>query len=289
MSGDLGELAPSPRPRSGPPPGKPDKTQRVVRGVGEALITLGMVVLLFVVYEVYITDLISAGKQREAAAELDDRWSDPTIGGGEERQDHFGQFGEGEGFAKMHIPKFGADFHFTVVEGTTAPSLEIGPGHYTDTAYPGEPGNFSVAGHRVGKGAPFNDINLIESCDAIVVETQYTWFVYRMVPLEEEKAGWAQGKGKDPRCEGVLLGGVYEGLVGQRIVLPTNGDVIAPIPTDPTSTASAGESASLLTLTTCHPRFSDKERLIVHSVLTNEYPKDPSKPDWRPPAFEEIT
>ncbi|HEX2129955.1 MAG TPA: class E sortase [Actinophytocola sp.] len=285
ISGDLGDLVPSPRPRARP--AKRDRTQTVVRGFGEALITLGMVVLLFVVYEVYVTDLISAGKQREAAAELDDRWSDPTIGGGE-RQDHYGDFAEGQGFAKMYVPKFGADFHFTVVEGTTAASLEIGPGHYTDTAYPGEPGNFSVAGHRVGKGAPFNDINLIESCDAIVVETRFSWFTYRMVPLEEEKAGWAEGKGKDPRCEGVApLGGAYEGLVGQRIVLPTNGGVIAPVPGNPEASPSAGEMAAMMTLTTCHPRFSDKERLIVHAVLTEELDKDPNKPDLRPAALEE--
>lgn len=257
-----------------------------MRTVGEVLITLGMVVLLFVVYEVYITDLLSAGKQREATAQLDDRWHDePTD---QQRADHFEGLGEGDGFAKMYIPAFGADFEFTIVEGTTAESLEVGPGHYTDTAYPGQPGNFSVAGHRVGKGAPFNDINLIQSCDAIVVETQYSWFTYRMVPLEEEKAGWAQSKGKDPRCAKVTpLGGPYEELVGQEIVLPTNGGVIAPVPHQPGVTASSGEMVSLMTLTTCHPRFSDKERLIVHAVLTDQLPKDPSRPNERPAALQE--
>lgn len=289
ISGDLGDLVPSPRPRPGPAPEPPDRVRTTVRTIGEVLITLGLVVLLFVVYEVYWTDLVSAGKQREAAAQLDDRWHDRSTAD-PQRVDHFEGLGEGDGFAKMYIPVFGADFEFTIVEGTTEESLEVGPGHYPDTAYPGQPGNFSVAGHRVGKGAPFNDINLIQSCDAIVVETQYSWYVYRMVPLEEEKAGWAEGKGKDPRCRGVgPMGDEYAEVVGQRIVLPQNRGVIAPIPGRPGVTPSSGEMAAMMTLTTCHPRFSARERLIVHAVLTDQWAKDPSKPDERPAELEEIS
>jgi sortase (surface protein transpeptidase) len=284
ISGDLGDLIPSPRPRTRIPPApKPDPFRTAVRTFGEVLITLGLVVLLFVVYEVYWTDVVSAGKQRDATAALDDRWGT----GADARQDHFDGLGEGDGFAKMYIPAFGADYHFTIVEGTTAASLEIGPGHYTHTAYPGEPGNFSVAGHRVGKGAPFNDINLINSCDAIVVETRNNWFVYRALPKEEEKDGWAEGKGKEAHCKGVsVLGGAYSDVIGQQIVRPTNGSVVAPVPGSDTA-PSAGEQASLMTLTTCHPRFSDKERLIVHAVLVRQFPKDPAKPDWTPKELKE--
>jgi sortase (surface protein transpeptidase) len=211
----------------------------VVRTIGEVLITLGLVVLLFVVYEVYWTDLISAGKQRDATSVLDNEWKQKTDD--PQRQDHFTGLGEGDGFAKMYIPSFGADYHFTVVEGTTAASLEIGPGHYTHTAYPGEAGNFAVAGHRVGKGAPFNDINLIGSCDAIVVETQNNWFVYRALPKEEEKAGWAENKGKEAKCKGVsVLGGPYKNVVGQQIVTPSDGLVVAPVPGSSTA-PSTGE------------------------------------------------
>jgi sortase A len=285
ISGDLGDLIPSPRPRPRAPalPRK-DPVRTAVRTFGEVLITLGLVVLLFVVYEVYWTDVVSAGKQRDAAAALDDRWgtdADP------QRQDHFTGLGEGDGFAKMYIPAFGADYNFTIVEGTTAASLEIGPGHYTHTAYPGEPGNFSVAGHRVGKGAPFNDINLINSCDAIVVETANNWFVYRALPKEEEKATWAESRAAEPRCKGVsVLGGAYSDVIGQQIVRPSNGSVVAPVPGSDV-VPSVGEQAALMTLTTCHPRFSDKERLIVHAVLVRQAPKDPAKPDWTPEELKE--
>jgi len=267
-----------------PAPPRKDPVRTAVRTFGEILITLGLVVLLFVVYEVYWTDLISAGKQRDATSALDNNWktkADP------ERQDHFQGLGEGDGFAKMYIPAFGADYHFTIVEGTSAADLEIGPGHYKNTAYPGQPGNFAVAGHRVGKGAPFNDINLINSCDAILVETQNNWFVYRALPKAEEKAGWAEGKGKEGRCKGVeVLGGPYEDVVGQQIVSPSDGLVIAPVPGSSTA-PSPGEQASLMTLTTCHPRFSDKQRLIVHAVLVKQWQKDPAKPNWTPPELKE--
>nr|WP_311771135.1 class E sortase [Actinophytocola algeriensis] len=251
-----------------------------MRTFGEVLITLGIVVLLFVVYEVYWTDVISAGKQKDATTALDDKWQ-------QEREEHFTGLGEGDGFAKMYIPAFGADYHFTIVEGTTAASLEIGPGHYTQTAYPGQSGNFAVAGHRVGKGAPFNDINLINSCDAIVVETADNWFVYRALPKEEEKAGWAEGRGSEAQCKGVsVLGGPYENVIGQQIVPPTDGSVIAPVPGSDV-VPSAGEQAALMTLTTCHPRFSDKERLIVHAVLVKQWQKDPGKQGWTPPEMKE--
>ncbi|MBM7771058.1 sortase (surface protein transpeptidase) [Actinokineospora baliensis] len=271
-------------------PGGGDAVRTVVRGIGELLITAGLVVLLFVVYEVYVTDIVSAGKQQDATSALDTEWNDTAPAAPEQqRVERFDGLGEGSGFAKMYIPSFGADYSFTIIEGTTDRSLEIGPGHYKGTAYPGEPGNFAVAGHRVGKGAPFNDIDLLNSCDAIVVETRYSWFVYRMLPKKDEVGGWATGKGTDPRCQGVApLGGPYDGVVGQQIVNPSQGEVIAPIPGH-RDAPSVGERATLLTLTTCHPRFSDRQRLIVHAVMVKQWAKDPTKPGETPPELKETS
>lgn len=270
-----------------PRPARRDPVRTTVRTVGEVLITLGVIVLLFVIYEVYWTDLVSAGKQREATAALDDRWQTGTQD--PERVDHFDGLSEGDGFAKMYIPAFGPDYHFTIVEGTTEKSLEVGPGHYLDTAYPGEPGNFAVAGHRVGKGAPFNDINLIDSCDAILVETKNSWYVYRMVPKREQKADWASVKAGNPKCANVnVLGEPYGDVVGQEIVTPNQGSVIAPIPHQPDSIGgNAGGQAALMTLTTCHPKFSDRQRLIVHAVLDVQIPKDQLPAGEPPPQMRE--
>ncbi len=276
--------------RPGGPGRAADPVRTAIRTAGEVLITAGLVVLLFVVYEVYVTDLVSAGKQREATTVLDDRWktADPTAD--PERVEKFQGLAEGAGFAKMYVPAFGADYAFTVLEGTTEKTLEVGPGHYQGTAYPGEPGNFAVAGHRVGKGAPFNDVDLLGSCDAVVVETRYSWFVYRVLPKTDEVAGWAAGKGADPRCRGVApLGGPYAQVVGQQVVSPAQGSVIAPVPGQPGAESSVGEQATLLTLTTCHPRFSDRQRLIVHAVMVQEWAKDPAKPGETPPELKETS
>ncbi|GAA3860400.1 hypothetical protein GCM10022243_28090 [Saccharothrix violaceirubra] len=257
-----------------PPPPPPDgPVRKTIRAFGELLITAGLVVLLFVVYEVYVTDLISAGKQEDATTALDQQWDSNTVEADPQRQAQYDLI-SGQAFAKMYIPVFGVDYKFSIVEGTTDPDLQIGPGHYVGTALPGQPGNFAVAGHRVGKGAPFNDLDLLSSCDAIVVETQTQWFVYRMLPTSKEAAGWAEGKGRSARCAGVTpLQGDYSRTVGQEIVTPHQGEVINTVPHvdgDP-----AGDKLPLMTLTTCHPRFSDKQRLIVHAVFVKGYDKKP--------------
>ena len=273
-------------PLESPPPPK-DTARRVVRTFGELFITTGLVILLFVVYEVYWTDLISAGKQNQATSSLDGQWKDQDTVGGQQRGTHY-NLAEGQGFAKIYVPALGADYHFTIVEGTTDTDLDIGPGHYVGSALPGQPGDFAVAGHRVGKGAPFNDLDLISSCDAIVVETETDWFVYRMLPTTDEVAGWAAGKGAQPQCKGVApLGGAYAGLVGQETVLPSQGDVIAPVPHKADLNLPAGQQVSLMTMTTCTPKFSASHRLILHTVLTNQYAKDPKQPDKAPPELKE--
>ncbi len=233
-----------------------DPARTALRGVGELLLTVGLVVLLFVFYEAYVTNWSSAQKQREATTELDDTWRN-----GREPVDRAVQ---GAGIAKMYIPAFGPDFVFTVLEGTDQDTLAAGPGHYQGSASPGELGNFSVAGHRVGKGAPFNSLDLLSSCDAIVVETADRWYVYRVMPLLGESTGWAAGKGTQPQCRGVEpLTGRYANVVGKTIVLPKKVQVIASVPGQP----GRVPVSRLITLTTCHPQFSASQRLIVHGVL----------------------
>ena len=248
--------------RSPPPRGRADPVRTSVRVLGELLLTAGLMVLLFVFYEVYVTDWTSALKQRQATAALDDTWRNGR--GVVDRPV------KGAGIAKMYVPAFGPDFVFTVLEGTDQDVLAIGPGHYQGTALPGQLGNFGVAGHRVGKGAPFNSLDLLSSCDAIVVETVDRWYVYRVLPVQGESDGWATGKGTQPQCRGVQpLSGHYADVVGKTIVLPGQVDVIAPVPGQP----GRAPANRLITLTTCNPQFSAAQRLIVHGVLVASYRK----------------
>ncbi len=276
-------------PRSTRPPAVGGRGGKVFRTVGELCLTAGMVVLLFVVYEVYVTNIFSAQKQSTATQALNKEWD--TVGSG--RNAHY-NVTDGQGIAKMFIPALGVDYQFTIIEGTTQADLAIGPGHYTGTALPGQPGDFAVAGHRVGEGAPFNDLDLVQPCDAIVVETQADWYVYRMLPLASQRNGW--NPAANPLCNGpdgdakvVPLTGEYSQTNGQEIVLPTEGDVIAPVPHYPYTNLSSGQEASLMTMTTCHPKFSDKQRMILHAVLVKDWQKDPAHPNNAPPELKETS
>lgn len=272
-----------------PPAAAGGKGRNVVRTLGEVCLTAGLVVLLFVVYEVYVTNIFSAQKQTNATQALNKQWD--TVGA--DRTTHF-NVADGQGIAKMFIPALGVDYQFTIIEGTTQADLAIGPGHYTGTALPGQPGNFAVAGHRVGEGDPFNDIDLVQPCDAIIVETQSDWYVYRMLPLANQRNNW--NPASNPLCNGPdgdakvqPLGGEYSQTNGQEIVLPSEGDVIAPVPHYPYTNLSSGQEVSLMTMTTCNPKFSDAQRLIVHSVLVKDWQKDPAHPNYTPPELKETS
>mgnify|MGYP002711932194 CR=1 FL=1 len=52
------------------------------------------------------------------------------------------------------------------------------------------------------------------------------------------------------------------------------------------STAVEPSVGGLVTLTTCHPQFSNAERLIIHAVRTDEQPKDPGA--GLPAAIKEV-
>ena len=123
---------------------------------------------------------------------------------------------------------------------------------------------------RIGKGSPFNSLDLLSSCDAIVIETVDHWYVYRVLPLQGESIGWAAGKGTQPQCRCVEpLSGRYANVVGKTIVLPQQVQTIAAVPGQP----GRVPVNRLITLTTCHPQFSASQRLIVHGVLVASYRK----------------
>lgn len=243
----------------------PRRTRAVTAGraVAELLLTAGVVVLLFASYELVGTDWAAARGQEAAAARLDRSWAGPTGTASPPPA-------VGEPVVRLHVPRFGAGWSRVVLEGTGPDVLARGPGHYTGTARPGEVGNVALAGHRVGSGGPFGSADRLRSCDPIVLEGRDGWSVYRVLPLVEEVAGWSAGPGRRPQCAGVgPPAGVYAGTVGQEIVRPTQVEVIAPVPHRP----GAAPSVPLLTLTTCHPPFSARERLVVHAVLVRTVPR----------------
>jgi len=261
-----------------------DLARTVARGLGQTLITVGLVALLFVGYELWVTDLLSAREQDQLAEEIQQQWADaPTVtppqtapaDGSPEPAPAPAPAPEpppapievavGQPFAVLHIPRLGADWQRVVVEGTAQVQLAQGPGHYIGTAMPGEQGNVSLAGHRVGHGAPFLDLDRMQPGDPVVVETATHWFVYRV--LGDPATGSFEG---DP-----------SGIPGQEIVRPTDVDVISPTPGGP---GDGGVSGAYLTLTTCHPKYSAQQRLVIHARLDGGPLSKTTAPDG-PPAL----
>ncbi len=293
-----------------------DRVRTVARGIGQILITAGVVVLLFVVYEVYVTDLFGQEKQSKATTALDRLWDRDSattavlppsaVAGGSsssaagsstrvvtvtdpnklvadpaKRKPDYSPI-DGQGFAKIYVPSFGPDYAFTIIEGTSDNDLYSGPGHYADTQLPGQQGNFAVAGHRVSKGSPFNELALLASCDALVIETQSDWFVYRVLPMPSEVAAWS--KTTHAHCAGVApQTGQYAPTYGREITVPSDYAQVLPVPHVESTTIPA-DAERMITLTTCHPQFSDTQRMIIHGLLVKSYKKSAG---FLPPELNE--
>ena len=225
----------------------------LARGLGQTLITLGLVMLLFVVYEVWVTNIFAHAKQEATRRQIEQSWSqgkDPLKGNDRLRLPSGRQvtIPLGVGFANLYIPRLGKDYAFPIIEGTNDADLEKGVGHYPGTAIPGQVGNFAVAGHRVGKGEPFLNLDHLRPGDAVVVQTAENWYVYRV--MGDEATGNVSARDS-------------QGIPGREIVSPGSVEVIDPVPDNP------GESPkrAMMTMTTCHPKYSANNRMVIHALL----------------------
>ena len=226
-----------------------DGVRTVLRGIGQLLLTAGVIVVLYVVYAVYVTNIFAAQKQHDLAPKTEQQWRSgkdvllPLPGSSAPKVP------VGDGIADLYIPRLGRDFHYFVVQGDQVPDdaqLEQGPAHYGGTALPGQVGNFAVAGHRVGKGEPFLNLDKLQPGDPVVVETKTTWYVYRVKGL----AGGLERPAAD-------------GIAGREIVDPGDGAVVSPVPNRPDATPTE----KLMTMTTCTPKFTATRRMVIHAVL----------------------
>jgi sortase A len=222
----------------------------LLRGVGELLVTAGLVVLLFVVYQLYWTNIESDRAQHQITDTLEKRWADAGTGGSSGGTDPGGSTSSalqrltpGEGFALMRIPRLGSSWVKPVVQGVTLPDLHKGLGHYPTSALPGQLGNFAVAGHRATNGEPFRNLDEVRVGDSVVLETQSSWFVYQV-----------------DKTFKVLPDGVW---------------VIDPVPGKPIGTTP---TQKLITLTTCDPRWGHTRRLIISGHLVQVQPKSAGRP-----------
>jgi sortase A len=239
------------RPRASGSPMRP--VAWLIGVLGELLVTAGLVLGLFVVWQLWWTDVEGERAQSEIIAEMD--WDLAPKGPaavpvpeGDGPPPVLKEPGAGELFAQMYIPRFGDDYVKPVAEGTDKATVldTIGIGHYVGTAMPGDLGNFAVAAHRTTYGKPFNKIAELKDGDAVVVRTKKYWYVYK--------------------------------VTDQKIVYPQNVEVIAPVPGVTEDQPMPKLKKRFITLTSCHPMFSATQRYIVHGELDYWSPVGEGKP-----------
>lgn len=219
----------------------------IVRTVSELCITVGTVIVLFVVYVLFWTGVRADSVMDEQIERLRAQWQreraqplpGSPLGPGKQRP-----YAAGRPFAIMYIPRFGFTWNKPVLEGTDPDTLRKGLGHYPHTARLGERGNVAVAGHRRTHGDPFKDFPRLRCGDAVVVTDGATWFTYRI-----DK-------------------GPYK-------TVPTDIEVIDPVP----RTSGYTRPGRYLTLTTCEPEWGHSHRLIVWAHLDSTQPVETGKPE----------
>ncbi|MEA3075634.1 MAG: sortase [Actinomycetota bacterium] len=200
--------------------------RRIVAAIGRTCIASGVLILLFVAYQLWGTGLAESRSQDRLRSDFLDviEAPPPSTVPGETTTTAAGPppAPAGDAVAIIRIPKIGVEK--AVVEGVSVAALKQGPGHYPTTPLPGQPGNAAIAGHRTTYGAPFFRLDELAVGDPILVTTRQGEFTYEV---------------RDT-----------------HVVKPTANEVLDPSPDN------------LLTLTTCNPRFSASQRLVVVAALT---------------------
>ncbi|MCL1898363.1 MAG: class E sortase, partial [Micrococcales bacterium] len=225
--------------------------------VGELLITLGVLLALYVVWELFWTTWETNNQVRQQVSELrtQPEWQHPSIRPQTDQSDGFApqhqgapgfQCGitvpENEGLMGiMHVPRWGADYQYPVHEGTDRVRIlnQGWIGHYSDTQKPGEVGNFATSAHRTTYGAPYNRVQDLQIGDLAIFESEGCYLVYKMVGAPEMP------------------------LLNPIAVSPQQYSVVWPVPSPDESTEDQIPTKRMMTFTTCHPPFSAAERFIV--------------------------
>jgi sortase A len=135
----------------------------------------------------------------------------------------------GKAVGVLQIPKIKVDE--VIVEGSGTEELKKGPGRIPSTKLPGAAGTFAVAGHRTTYGAPFYNLDKLTDGDSIIVKTKIGDYTYKVKRRE--------------------------------IVAPTKVSVLDDV------RGKNGKPQAQLVLSTCNPKYSAAERLIIFAELAS--------------------
>lgn len=228
---------------------RPRRRATAASVLGELLLTAGVLALGYAGWQVWLSDAVLGSEQQQAARSFAAALgpveaAEPSSGLRTDEPPVEIPVADRASFAVMHIPRLD-DFQRVVGEGTSRAvldSLEQGLAHYTDSAQPGQLGNFAVAGHRNGQGGPFTHLDELRVGDRIVVQTATAWYVYE--------------------------------FRNHEYVPPTAVGVVAAVPQQPTTPPDG----RYLTLTTCNPEWSAAGRLIAYATLVGWQSADAGMP-----------
>ncbi|NED98928.1 class E sortase [Phytoactinopolyspora halotolerans] len=212
----------------------------IAGGLGELMLTGGAIVLLFVVYTLWGTGIQTAAAQNDLRNQFElqlDEIDQET----DEPESVYEGLELGDAYGILRIPRFGENWERIIVQGVEDEDLKNGPGHYLDSADPGELGNFSIAAHRSGHGEPFAKFPELHEGDIIEVETATGVYQYQLYDAPNG----------DPD--------------GNRIEIQDTW-VVNPVPGEPRSTEP---DEALITLTTCWPRWGSSHRMYATGILIN--------------------
>ena len=232
---------------------------KILGVIGRLMIGAGVLILLFVAYQLWGTGLQTQAAQNDLRTEFDQQLAEARAqadaagstttstttepvapvstlpDGTAENPGDLGRPAEeadlgiqwGDPIGRILIDKIGVDFVY--IEGVELSLLQDGPGHFPETSFPGQPGNAALAGHRTTFMAPFNRIDELSAGDLVQVETVQGTFTYEVM---------AQPDG-----------------LGHRIVGPDAIEI----------TEDKGDDR--LTLMACHPKYSAAQRIVVEAKL----------------------
>ena len=244
--------------------------------MGRTCITAGVLILLFVVYQLWGTGIRESQAQDRLERQFNDKLAQADggdsaiVGSSSSSSSTSSDSGsattetlpvttaapqaappEGEALGKIEIPKIGLTAF--IIEGVSDSDLHNGPGHYPATPLPGQQGNAAIAGHRTTYGAPFASIDELAPGDSIKITTLQGTFTYAVTRQDDGS--------------------------GHIIVPPSATEVLDEVP-----------GKNLLTLTACHPKYSASKRIIVFAELQGE-PKAaaPRAPDAPQPELQGLS
>jgi sortase A len=217
---------------------------------GELFITGGVLVFLFLGWQLYLNDLVVGDEQNNQAVALGQKLgSDVPVNPAAATTDYgvpavgVEPVAETTKFANIYIPRFGADYVRTISQGVSASNvLKTGVGHYPGTQMPGEVGNFAIAAHRTTHGAPFHEIMTLQPGDKIYVQSELGWYTYIFRTIQYVK--------------------------------PTTIGVLEPVPQQPGIAATD----RIMTMTSCNPLLSAAERIVAYSVFDSWQPTSAGPP-----------